>query len=954
MDMTRMMDNPSIPLDRSLDMIPIQEEMDLEVASSNGDTDDDLLSNTGGDHNNTNSTTPEIARNETRMVNCSKFLVGVVILILASTMGVVTYQFVTNQEDTYYQKQFDNVARDIQASSILRGRAIFDNLEGVSVSLTIQALTSNMQWPFVVFPHFQVMGMISNSITGASTLAISPIVQAGQREEWENFTMAHSMEFLAEGHMYDEEVHPDFYVETRYYNETKVELPFPLQAWDEAPSMPFIWEFTPDFRPMPALPRSSFIPYWQMAPAIDYASPLINLDTNTQGNTTYFNRGVIEKQKPVLTTVISQSNYLAFTYDQRFSGNYAYIPHSYVYYPVFDTLTKDRQVVAILNAFLRWDQFFNNVLPEGEKPIVVVLSSSCQQTFTYELRGETAYYLGQGDLHDPVYTDLGKSSAFQELARLDDVDGFSCDYSMTIYPTAEWSEPYFTDNPKIYMAAVVSCFLLTTVVFIIYDCLVQKRNRTVMHTANRTSQIVSSLFPSNVRDRLMEEIEPEEKKPKQMSWPKASELARTFTSPSDELPSPRNSLNSLMTSERIFGSQPIADLFPDVTVMFADMVGFTAWASVRDPTQVFSLLETVYHAIDLVVKRRRVFKVETIGDCYVACAGLPVPRKDHALAMARLANDAQNKMTEVSHELESRLGPETSQLCMRIGLHSGPVTAGVLRGEKGRFQLFGDTMNVASRMESTGMARKVHMSKETADLIIAGGKGRWVVPREDKVFAKGKGELQTYFLSIKPESRGSLTETLSLAASLKDEEYEIETYSTQDASNRMRLLAALTPPADDVVGKTTRLVDWTVDILGRQLRQVVAHRMTRKSLFSIGSLDNTEKRPPQFKPRRGDLMDEVVDVLSLPKFDESLFKNYVDPETVELPAAVVDQLRELVSRIAKAYNNRNAFHSFEHAAHVIMSVTKMMTRIVNPIDISREKGPEYKFASTLHQYVNNC
>jgi class 3 adenylate cyclase len=73
--------------------------------------------------------------------------------------------------------------------------------------------------------------------------------------------------------------------------------------------------------------------------------------------------------------------------------------------------------------------------------------------------------------------------------------------------------------------------------------------------------------------------------------------------------------------------------------MFADLVGFTAWSSMREPSHVFTLLETIYSAFDKIAKRRRVFKVETIGDCYVAVAGLPEPRRDHAAAMARFAHE---------------------------------------------------------------------------------------------------------------------------------------------------------------------------------------------------------------------------------------------------------------------------------------------------------------------------
>jgi class 3 adenylate cyclase len=81
----------------------------------------------------------------------------------------------------------------------------------------------------------------------------------------------------------------------------------------------------------------------------------------------------------------------------------------------------------------------------------------------------------------------------------------------------------------------------------------------------------------------------------------------------------------------IFGSEPIADLFPHATVMFIDIAGFTAWSSEREPTQVFSLLENLYHAFDEVGRKLGIFKVETIGDSYVAVAGLPSPREDHAL-----------------------------------------------------------------------------------------------------------------------------------------------------------------------------------------------------------------------------------------------------------------------------------------------------------------------------------
>ena len=161
-------------------------------------------------------------------------------------------------------------------------------------------------------------------------------------------------------------------------------------------------------------------------------------------------------------------------------------------------------------------------------------------------------------------------------------------------------------------------------------------------------------------------------------------------------------------------------------------------------------------SIAISAKRRGVFKVETIGDCYVAVTGIPTARADHAVAMAKFARDMLSKLDQELHTLAdgSKLGAETLGLAMRVGLHSGPVTAGVLRGEKARFQLFGDSVNTAARIESNGKANRIHASESTAALLVQAGKSHWVVPREDPIFAKGKGEMKTFW--IQPHNNQSV------------------------------------------------------------------------------------------------------------------------------------------------------------------------------------------------------
>jgi class 3 adenylate cyclase len=132
---------------------------------------------------------------------------------------------------------------------------------------------------------------------------------------------------------------------------------------------------------------------------------------------------------------------------------------------------------------------------------------------------------------------------------------------------------------------------------------------------------------------------------------------------------------------------------------------------------------------------------------YVAVCGLPEPRKDHASAMTKFAIDMRRKTKAlVAGKLKDLLGEGTEDLELRIGLHSGPTTGGVLRGQRARFQLFGDTVNVASRMESNGQGGKIQVSQATADLLAADGKTNWLVKRQELVAAKGKGEMQTYWV----------------------------------------------------------------------------------------------------------------------------------------------------------------------------------------------------------------
>jgi class 3 adenylate cyclase len=374
------------------------------------------------------------------------------------------------------------------------------------------------------------------------------------------------------------------------------------------------------------------------------------------------------------------------------------------------------------------------------------------------------------------------------------------------------------------------------------------------------------------------------------------------------------------------------------------IAGFTAWSSVREPTQVFSLLETVYHAFDEIARSRRVFKVETVGDCYVAVAGLPEARKDHAVVMARFARDCLHRMNDLTKKLELTLGPDTGDLSMRIGLHSGPVTAGVLRGDKSRFQLFGDTVNTASKIESSGSRNRIHLSTETASLLEAAGKGHWLRKREDVIRTKVKGDMQTFWLEVKAPS---IAPTGSSASDGQTEEsispFEAKNLEQAKAAKKEEKAKSKTDMDED---KLRRLVDWNSDVLARLLRQIVAHRNAIKKLR--GTVSSSTPATLEIKSG-GTVIDEVKEIIELPEYDPLAAQYQEDPQSIDLGEAAQKQLRDYVMLVATFYRD-NPFHNFEHASHVTMSVVKLLSRIIAP-DVNSKNANNQDHAATLHDHT---
>jgi Adenylate and Guanylate cyclase catalytic domain len=202
------------------------------------------------------------------------------------------------------------------------------------------------------------------------------------------------------------------------------------------------------------------------------------------------------------------------------------------------------------------------------------------------------------------------------------------------------------------------------------------------------------------------------------------------------------------------------------------------------------------------------------------------------------------------------------------------------------------TMNTAARMEHNGERDKIQLSQETADLLIAAGKTSWLSQRADLVYAKGKGEMQTYWLEL--SARGADSSSAVGGSSSGGSEVGESPYA-ENSQGVKGIYDA----------KTLRLIEWNVDVLLRLLKQIVS----RRRACPIPASERVQPDETRFTKENCYTLDEVKEIITLPKFRD--IANHEDPENVSLDPIVVQQLHDYVCNIAAVYRD-NPFHNFEH------------------------------------------
>ncbi|MEQ8353696.1 MAG: GAF domain-containing protein [Leptospiraceae bacterium] len=419
------------------------------------------------------------------------------------------------------------------------------------------------------------------------------------------------------------------------------------------------------------------------------------------------------------------------------------------------------RATALLNSTAQARQRAENARRETEA--LAVLSREANETVNLENLSQTVFHLMRQTLDLENFTLFIVDDQDSELlpAKWDtvqDVSEWKRNFRVPLQPDAGtlhrtwsrkrtlylpafpeefggWADQEIVGNLKIESVLQIPLVVSDRVVGIFACGPTRKLNREEIRSAERYIQQIAgavriiALLQATQEAREEAEVAKEE-----------AEVARAESDALLENVLPSVTAKELKESGRV---EPV--YFDNVSVMFTDFVGFTKAAARLTPAELIQELDGCFSQFDEVSRRNNLEKLKTIGDAYMCAGGLPVPNEGHAIDACLTALEFRSFMNQMA-AVKGQLGYEFWQI--RIGIHSGPVTAGVIGQNKFSYDIWGDTVNVASRMESSGSPGMVNISGATYELV----KDLFQCEYRGKVQAKGKGELDMYFVHrIKPE-----------------------------------------------------------------------------------------------------------------------------------------------------------------------------------------------------------
>lgn len=436
-------------------------------------------------------------------------------------------------ETSFYVPQFQDYATEIKEIAHFEAANIYKALASLSAAVTATSHDSDSSFPFVTISNFEVRGLLNNNLSYALQVTYTPLVESDQLLQWNEYAddkqgwIDESLQQrLTEG-AYDPSDRRPVAPLFRYSDET-TRKGSRLRQDNTSTSKKF------------------FGPVWQQAP-VPSDPAIINFDLLSHRSLNRTFETMYRKDAPALSSVLK----LDFLYDKAVIDDATH-PHSALFYPIYRDFRQNGSgnIAGFLLAVLPWDNYFSNILPEEISGMVVVIDDTCGDVFTYRIDGRVAHFLGDEDFHEAKYNDLEVATPFSQddEALLGNGAG-DCRYTLHLYPSSEMEAQYRTGAPLLYAGVVAGVFLLTASIFCLYDYMVWRRQQFLMLTTQKTTKIITSLFPRNVRDRILEDA--------------ARQASGAVNAKFRLSQFVREENGAAETDESTaFVSQPIADLFP--------------------------------------------------------------------------------------------------------------------------------------------------------------------------------------------------------------------------------------------------------------------------------------------------------------------------------------------------------------------------------------------------------
>lgn len=543
---------------------------------------------------------------------------GVVVTLLTAATVVATLVglYVSNNERIDFETQYLDSVSMVRETFQNRIDIKYNTAKTLSAMITSRygnvaqaVLGEEPLWPNVTMPDFQEQANAMLAIADGRAISFNPIItQDVNRLEWEAHAAA-TAEILGDPLL----VTPD--PEAEWPDNRTVS--FGIYSRDQDKNV----IYDPGYAPNSTFHKNVMVPVWQIAP-IENNSKAIMFNLHSE---TYRQQALDHMMRFQVADLTAFLQLVQDGVETR--------PSSILFYPVFDvfrnktdagaqTQEQDRTVVGSISIVFSWDMLLKDILPNYIKGMICVIRSSTGESFSYDITNQVVRLIGEGDMHDVKYDSLGRDFDAQLLVDEDLDEEITSEikfivYTLIIYPSEEFESQYVTNKAAIYASGVVLIFLFTAGLFLLYDYLVEDRQQRTARLAKQRGNIVDSMFPAAFRDRLYKVYGNAADDAESPTPPHRDSTASLIDAPiygdcehgteksSISGTGGENSLvagsikrrstklnmkkidkfmkgvRSSLADENLLSSNPssvllddpIADLFPDTSIMFSDIVG---------------------------------------------------------------------------------------------------------------------------------------------------------------------------------------------------------------------------------------------------------------------------------------------------------------------------------------------------------------------------------------------